>query len=79
LCTYGCGTGCRTNHYLSSGSEAQQSLPQISYYLDTAVNEAKFISKAIKLGVQDVLIKEELSAELMINTIVQLVKKQSVN
>jgi signal transduction histidine kinase len=44
----------------------------------TAVNEAKFISKAIKLGVQDVLIKEELSAELMINTIVQLVKNNQL-
>jgi signal transduction histidine kinase len=40
----------------------------------TAVNDAKTISKSIKLGVQDVLITSELSTELMVSTVVQLVK-----
>jgi signal transduction histidine kinase len=40
----------------------------------TAVNDAKIISRSIKLGVQDVLITSELSKELMVSTIVQLVK-----
>lgn len=40
----------------------------------TAVNDAKIISKSIKLGIQDVLIKTELSTELMVSTILQLIK-----
>lgn len=40
----------------------------------TAVNDAKIISKSIKSGVQDVLIKTELSTELMVSTILQLIK-----
>ncbi|QHT69821.1 GHKL domain-containing protein [Rhodocytophaga rosea] len=40
----------------------------------TAVNDAKAISRSIKMGVQDVLITSELSTELMVSTIVRLVK-----